>query len=170
MKETRIMKLASLKNGGPDGTLVVVSRDLRRAASATAIAPTMRAALDDWDCAQPALHALYEALNRNDAPAAFDFDAHACIAPLPRTHQFIDASAFLNHGRIMTQAYHPEKKTDASVPILIQRAPTPIIRFPMKPTTAILKVKSAQCSATCRWARRPARRLSRCAFSSSSTT
>ncbi|MDR6388298.1 fumarylacetoacetate hydrolase family protein [Paraburkholderia phenoliruptrix] len=115
------MKLASLKSGGPDGTLIVVSRDLRRAVDAALIAPTLRAALDDWTHAQPALQVLYDALNVNAAPDAFDFDPHACTAPLPRTHQFIDASAFLNHGRIMTQAYHPEKKTDASVPILIQR-------------------------------------------------
>lgn len=115
------MKLASLKTGHPDGALIVVSRDLRRAARAAAIAPTLRAALDDWTRAEPALRSLYEALNAGAAAEAFDFDAHACTAPLPRTHQFIDASAFLNHGRIMTQAYHPEKPSDASIPVLIQR-------------------------------------------------
>jgi fumarylacetoacetate (FAA) hydrolase len=115
------MKLASLRTNHPDGTLIVVSRDLRRAVSATGIAPNLRAALDDWNNAEPALQALYESLNRDQAAATFDFDAHACTAPLPRTHQFIDASAFLNHGRIMTQAYHPDKKTDPAVPILIQR-------------------------------------------------
>ncbi|MFL9944245.1 fumarylacetoacetate hydrolase family protein [Paraburkholderia graminis] len=115
------MKLASLKSAHPDGALIVVSRDLRRAVSANAAVPNLRAALDDWQRAQPALQALYEALNGNALPEAFDFDPRACTAPLPRTHQFIDASAFLNHGRIMTRAYHPEKKSDASIPILIQR-------------------------------------------------
>ncbi|WP_176079961.1 fumarylacetoacetate hydrolase family protein [Paraburkholderia tropica] len=115
------MKLASLNNGHPDGALIVVSRDLRRAVRADAIAPTLRAALDDWTHTQAALQALYDALNAGRAANAFDFDAQACSAPLPRTHQFIDASAFLNHGRIMTQAYHPEKKSDPSIPVLIQR-------------------------------------------------
>ena len=115
------MKVASLKSTHPDGTLIVVSRDLRHAVSAGAIAANLRAALDDWARAQPALLALYDALNHGRAHDAFAFDPHACTAPLPRTHQFVDASAFLNHGRIMTQAYHPEKKTDASIPILIQR-------------------------------------------------
>ncbi|MBU9133426.1 fumarylacetoacetate hydrolase family protein [Burkholderia multivorans] len=115
------MKLASLNNGHPDGALIVVSRDLRRAVHAAPIAPTLRAALDDWARTEAALQALYAALNAGTAADAFDFDAHACAAPLPRTHQFIDASAFLNHGRIMTQAYHPEKKSDPSVPVLIQR-------------------------------------------------
>ncbi|WP_420978840.1 fumarylacetoacetate hydrolase family protein [Burkholderia gladioli] len=115
------MKLASLKSNHPDGALIVVSRDLRRAVSARAVAPSMRAALDDWSNTQPALQAIYESLNQSNKQEAFDFDPRACTAPLPRTHQFIDASAFLNHGRIMTQAYHPDKKTDASTPILIQR-------------------------------------------------
>ena len=40
------MKLASLK-GGRDGQLIVVSRDLRTAAKANGIAPTLQALLDD---------------------------------------------------------------------------------------------------------------------------
>ncbi|WP_322049805.1 fumarylacetoacetate hydrolase family protein [Paraburkholderia bannensis] len=115
------MKLASLNTGHPDGALIVVSRELHRAVRADAVAPTLRAALDDWTRAEPALQALYTALNAGTAADAFDFDARACTAPLPRTHQFIDASAFLNHGRIMTQAYHPEKQSDPTTPVLIQR-------------------------------------------------
>jgi fumarylacetoacetate (FAA) hydrolase len=48
------MKLASLK-AGRDGALVVVSRDLKRAAGVGHIAATMQAALDDWSrsCATP---------------------------------------------------------------------------------------------------------------------
>jgi fumarylacetoacetate (FAA) hydrolase len=42
------MKLASLKAGGRDGTLVVVARDLSRAQEVPAIARTLQAALDDW--------------------------------------------------------------------------------------------------------------------------
>ena len=36
------MKLGSLKEGGRDGTLIVVSRDLTRAVRATGIAPTLQ--------------------------------------------------------------------------------------------------------------------------------
>jgi fumarylacetoacetate (FAA) hydrolase len=42
------MKLASLREGGRDGTLIVVSRDLARAVRADDIAPTLQSALDDW--------------------------------------------------------------------------------------------------------------------------
>ena len=42
------MKLASLKSGR-DGQLVVVSRDLSRAITVPEIAPTLQAALDNWE-------------------------------------------------------------------------------------------------------------------------
>ena len=47
------MKLGSLKEGGRDGTLIVVSRDLSRAVRATGIAPTLQQALEDWSNAAP---------------------------------------------------------------------------------------------------------------------
>ena len=40
------MKLATLRGRGPDGELVVVSRDLTRMARVGDIAPTLQAALD----------------------------------------------------------------------------------------------------------------------------
>ena len=55
------MKLASLKSGR-DGNLVVVSRDLSRAVSAAAIAPTLQAAMDNWAECEPQLIALFDEL------------------------------------------------------------------------------------------------------------
>ena len=57
------MKLGSLKEGGRDGTLVVVSRDLQTAVRANGIAPTLQRALEDWDAIAPRLNALSDALN-----------------------------------------------------------------------------------------------------------
>jgi fumarylacetoacetate (FAA) hydrolase len=60
------MKLATLKRGGRDGTLVVVSRDLAQLPDGgLPSARTLQAALDDWDCIAPQLAAVYEALNHN---------------------------------------------------------------------------------------------------------
>jgi fumarylacetoacetate (FAA) hydrolase len=115
------MKLATLRNGRRDGRLVVVSRDLQRAADATAIAATMQDALDDWDDKSPALETLYRRLNDGAVDGAFPFDPATAMAPLPRAHQFIDASAFLNHGRIMKQAYNLSMDISTEVPILVQR-------------------------------------------------
>src|SRR5690606_11585191 len=91
------MKLASLKEGGRDGTLVVVSRDLARAVQATGIAATLQRALEYWSNLAPRLNALYDALNDGSADGAFDLDAAKLAAPLPRAYEFVDGSAYLPH-------------------------------------------------------------------------
>ena len=91
------MKLGSLKEGGRDGTLVVVSRDLTRAVRAAGIAPTLQRALEDWDNAAPRLNALAQSLESGDADGVFDLDANALAAPLPRAYEFVDGSAYLPH-------------------------------------------------------------------------
>ena len=91
------MKLGSLKEGGRDGTLIVVSRDLGRAVRATGIAATLQQALDDWSNAAPRLNALYESLDAGDADGVFDLDVARLAAPLPRAYEFVDGSAYLPH-------------------------------------------------------------------------
>jgi len=91
------MKLATLKTGGRDGSLVVVSRNLAHYVPATDIAATLQAALDDWQHTAPRLNALYDELNRAacDNIRAVDFQVFA--APLPRAYEFVDGSAYLPH-------------------------------------------------------------------------
>ena len=91
------MKLGSLKEGGRDGTLIVVSRDLTRAVRAKGIANTLQAALEDWSNLAPRLNALSESLNAGDADGVFDLDFNALAAPLPRAYEFVDGSAYLPH-------------------------------------------------------------------------
>ena len=91
------MKLGSLKEGGRDGTLIVVSRDLTRAVKASGIATTLQAALDDWSNAAPRLNALSEAMNDGRAQNAFALDFAALASPLPRAYEFVDGSAYLPH-------------------------------------------------------------------------
>ena len=91
------MKLGSLKEGGRDGSLVVVSRDLTRAVRATGIAPTLQRALEDWGNVAPRLNALSEALDAGDADGVFDLEMTALAAPLPRAYEFVDGSAYLPH-------------------------------------------------------------------------
>ncbi len=116
------MKLATLKQDGRrDGRLVVVSRDLARAVDAGAIAPTLQVALEQWERVAPALLALAAALEADGAAGAFAFDPAQAMAPLPRTHQFVDASAFLNHGNIMERAFNLTVQRPEGIPILVQR-------------------------------------------------
>ena len=91
------MKLGSLKAGGRDGTLIVVSRDLSRAVRAEGIAPNLQRALEDWSNLAPRLNALSEALNAGEADGAFDLDLSLLASPLPRAYEFVDGSAYLPH-------------------------------------------------------------------------
>jgi len=91
------MKLGSLKEGGRDGTLIVVSRDLTKAVKASGIANTLQAALDDWSNSAPRLNALYEQLNEGQASGSFALDMSLLASPLPRAYEFVDGSAYLPH-------------------------------------------------------------------------
>jgi fumarylacetoacetate (FAA) hydrolase len=99
------MKFATLPNGTEDGALIVVARDLTRCAPAGDIAPSLLAALRDWARAEPLLQARAAAVEDGTAPGLMPFDPAAVLAPLPRAPQWLDGSAFLNHGRLMDQAF-----------------------------------------------------------------
>ena len=96
------MKLASLK-GGRDGRLVVVSDDLAWYADAAAIAPTLQAALDDWERVAPDLANLAIDLNHEAIPM-MRFHERKAAAPLPRAYQWADGSAYVNHVALVRQA------------------------------------------------------------------
>ena len=97
------MKLATLKDGGRDGILVVVSRDLTRAAHAVS-ATTLQQALEDWAGYGPKLEAEFAQVEAGTAPEAFPFDPEACAAPLPRAYQWADGSAYVNHVELVRKA------------------------------------------------------------------
>ena len=96
------MKLASLKHGR-DGRLVLVSNDLAWFTDAFLIAPTLQAALDDWDRLEPDLRALAESLEHGGVPRG-RFHEREAAAPLPRAYQWADGSAYVNHVALVRQA------------------------------------------------------------------
>ena len=91
------MKLASMKQGGRDGTLVVVHRDLTLAVKVPGIAATLQEAIERWDTTQAQLQSVADALERGDAADAFALDVDALASPLPRAYQFLDGSVYLHH-------------------------------------------------------------------------
>ncbi len=90
------MKLATLKSGGRDGTLVVVDKHLERAVGVPEHAGTLQIALDDWSRIAPHLEEVYAALNA-DGSTGFAVEMGDLAAPLPRAYQWLDASAYLSH-------------------------------------------------------------------------
>lgn len=96
------MKLASLKHGR-DGRLVVVSNDLAWFTDAFLIAPTLQAALDDWERCEPLLRGLAESLEHGAVPKG-RFHEHDAASPLPRAYQWADGSAYVNHVELVRKA------------------------------------------------------------------
>lgn len=117
------MKFATLPGAGTDGRLVLVSQDLRHAVDAAPIAATLLDAIVRWDDVAPKLQARYDNLNAGKAAGAFAFDPATCMAPLPRSPQWCDGSAFLNHGRLMERAFNTPPIPDFdTIPVMYQGA------------------------------------------------
>ena len=122
------MKLATLKDGTRDGTLLVVSRDLKRAQKADHIAPTLQAALDDWNYVQPLLVELSLDLESNRSNRAFDLDPRQLMAPLPRAHQFADGSAYLVHAELIMRSQKRELPENSKKdPLMYQGCSDPLL-------------------------------------------
>ena len=141
------MRLGSLKEGGRDGTLVVVSSDMSRAAAAEGVARTLQAALDDWPAVEPRLRDLAGRLE-NGAADAFALDPAALASPLPRAYQWLDGSAYVNHVELVRKARGVELPASFwTDPLMYQGGSD---RF-LAPTDAIL--------ALCDWMRALTNRL-----------
>ena len=97
------MKLASLK-GSRDGTLIVVSHDLRTMVGVPHIVHTLQAAMDDWQGFAPQLNRVYDLLNEGAADGAKPFDPKNCLSPLPRAYQWADGSAYVTHVELVRKA------------------------------------------------------------------
>ncbi|WP_397576246.1 fumarylacetoacetate hydrolase family protein [Sphingorhabdus sp.] len=99
------MKLSTIDNGTRDGFLVVVSADHERATSAAGIAATMQEALERWTEVQPQLQELNYALERGAISDVVNFSEAKIMAPLPRSWQWLDGSAFDSHGELMSKVF-----------------------------------------------------------------
>jgi fumarylacetoacetate (FAA) hydrolase len=97
------VRLATLRDGTRDGELVVIARDGRRFARATAIAPTLQAALDGWNRAAPLLAQLAARVDGGTAGAEA-LDESRLGPPLPRAYEWVDGSAYLTHVRLVRKA------------------------------------------------------------------
>ena len=99
------MKLASLKEGGRDGTLIVVDRDAEaRGAGRPASRRPCRRRSTTGPTPRRKLRALAEQLADDKAPGSFELDTTALAAPLPRAYQWADGSAYVVHVELVRKA------------------------------------------------------------------
>jgi len=96
------MRLGTRNNDAPDGELMVVANDAGRALAAGPRWPNLLAAFQDWSAAEIDLRAL--AL-RLEAGEGEPIDPVTLRAPLPRSWQWLDGSAFQTHADLMQVAF-----------------------------------------------------------------
>jgi fumarylacetoacetate (FAA) hydrolase len=111
------MRLATMPNGTRDGALHVVSADGTRSAEAGP-ARTLLDALERWADVAPPLQELSRRIEADEVPTV-PFDEAAALAPLPRTWQWLDASAFLEHGKLLSRSLDMEPIV-SDVPLMYQ--------------------------------------------------
>jgi len=131
------VKLATLKRGGRDGTLVVVSRDLSACLPVPEIAPTLQAALDGWGALEPRLRQAYETLCAGKGWKPEPFDPAACHSPLPRAYQWADGSAYLNHVELARRARGAEMPPDLYTDPLMYQGGSDSFLGPRDPIEAL---------------------------------
>ena len=119
------MILATLKDGTPDGRLILVSPAHDRYALAPVA--TLQQAIEQWQDLAPQLSSITEFTE--------PLDLRRLAAPLPRAWQWLDGSAYPSHGDLMDQVFGIAKpKID--FPLMYQGAsdrfhgPYDDIRFP----------------------------------------
>ena len=126
------MKLATLRDGSRDGRLVVVSRDLARAAPVPQV-KTLQEALDDWDAIAPDLALLSAQLNEGRIAGTLAFDAADCLSPLPRAYQWADGSAYVNHVELVRRARGAELPASLYTDPLIYQGGSDTFLAPREP-------------------------------------
>jgi fumarylacetoacetate (FAA) hydrolase len=110
------MRLATIRDGSRDGALVLVRADGARFAPAPTGFPTLQAALDRWNDAQPVLAEQAARLDRGELTGTPIDGSTRWGPPLPRAYEWLDGSAFLHHVRLARRArgaeIPPELETD----------------------------------------------------------
>lgn len=130
------MKLGTLNDGTRDGALVIVNTLLTQMVSVTAIAPTMRDALDQWNDVAPALQRVSDELNAGNVTEAVPFAPDEMLAPLPRAYGWLDGTSYLAHmkrarelrGATLPDDFSKEPlMTERVSTFLSPRAPLPLM-------------------------------------------
>lgn len=116
------MKLGSLKSpDSRDGELILVSADGRRAVKATGIASSLREAVENWKECYPKMRVLSEKLNKDEVAGVFELSEQNLHSAMPRAFQWADASAFLQHVKLVRKSRNaPLPENLLTLPLMYQ--------------------------------------------------
>lgn len=128
------MKLATRDNGTRDGALFVVNGNGTGWASAEDIAPTLQAALDNWDEIVSKLKERAASLGE-DGGDAIDFAQ--VRAPLPRAYEWIDGSAYINHIVLVRKARNAEPPETLTTDPLVYQGGSGVLLGPREDITIV---------------------------------
>jgi fumarylacetoacetate (FAA) hydrolase len=98
------MRLATVRDGSRDGSLVLVDAAGQYLVRAADIAPNLQWALDEWARCEPRLRERAARLELGHVSHRERLDPRVLTAPLPRAYEWIDGSAYLNHIRLVRKA------------------------------------------------------------------
>ena len=110
------MRLATLKDGTPDVALAVVSDDGTRCLKIGDGLPNLLQLMEDWDAGQATLAEARQKLASGQGESA---TSDAFAAPMPRSWQWLDGSAFSTHGDLMQVAFGMDP-IDSDRPLMYQ--------------------------------------------------
>jgi fumarylacetoacetate (FAA) hydrolase len=116
------VKVGSLKHPKKkDGDPVVISRDGQFFVRVGHIVSTLREAIEDWEVYRPKLEIIYGELNAGRIKDAQTMDESLFHSPLPRSFQWADGSAFIQHVKLVRKARNaPLPETLNTVPLMYQ--------------------------------------------------
>jgi fumarylacetoacetate (FAA) hydrolase len=119
------MKLATFASpASRDGELIVVSKDNQRAIRVPQIASSLRQAVESWSTASPKLEQIYQQLNQGSLQGELALNAETLPhlhSPLPRSFQWADGSAFIQHVKLVRMARNaPMPDGLETVPLMYQ--------------------------------------------------
>jgi fumarylacetoacetate (FAA) hydrolase len=126
------MRLASLRDGSRDGSLIVVDRTGARYRAAREVARSLQLALDEWDQAAPRLAELSAELDA-DPRAGEPLDFARLGAPLPRAYEWIDGSSYLNHVELVRRARGAELPPELYTDPLVYQGGSGVLLGPTDP-------------------------------------
>lgn len=122
------MKLATLRDGTPDGRLMLADLQGQRICAVPSLAASLQQALDRWDTIEMELRDAYRRLCAGEIDSIQPLEFDTLMAPLPRGFQWLDASAYLRHVELVRRArgaaMPPSALTD---PIMYQGVSAPFL-------------------------------------------